>query len=70
MAARLTPLSKLLITVVVLGAVGMAVYRNRDKLSALAPQADHARSRVPPTAELPDDPEPSLADGGGGGARP
>ena len=37
MAARLTPLSKLLITAVVLGGVGTMVYRNKDKLASLAP---------------------------------
>jgi OOP family OmpA-OmpF porin len=54
--AKLTPLSKTLITVVVLGAVGAAVYTNRDKLSKLAPEADHQKSAVPPKAELPSDP--------------
>jgi OOP family OmpA-OmpF porin len=62
MAARLTPLSKFLITVVVLGAVGMAVYKNKDKLSALAPEAEHAKSSVPPTAQLPDDPGPPVTE--------
>ena len=57
--AKLTPLSKGLITLLVLGAVGAAVYTNRDKLSKLAPEAEHQKSAVPPKAELPSD--PSLA---------
>ena len=51
--AKLTPLSKTLITLLVLGAVGAAVYKNRDKL---APEAEHQKSAVPPKAELPSDP--------------
>src|SRR3954465_14328538 len=35
MAARLTPLSKLLITLIVLGTIGIAVYKRRDSLSGL-----------------------------------
>jgi OOP family OmpA-OmpF porin len=66
MAARLTPLSKLLITVVVLVAVGMVVYQNKDKLASLAPEAEHAKSSVPPQAQLPDDPGPPVADGTAG----
>jgi OOP family OmpA-OmpF porin len=66
MAARLTPLSKFLITVVVLGAVGMAVYKNKDKLSALAPEAEHGKSSVPPTAQLPDDPGPPVTEAAAG----
>jgi OmpA-OmpF porin, OOP family len=54
--AKLTALSKTLVTVVVLGAIGIAVYQNRDKLSKLAPEADHQKSAVPPKAELPSDP--------------
>ncbi len=54
--AKLTPLSKTLVTLLVLGAVGAAVYKNRDKLSQLAPEAEHQRSAVPPKAELPSDP--------------
>ena len=54
--AKLTPLSKTLITVVVLGAVGAALYKNRDKLSQLAPEAEHQKASVPPKAALPDDP--------------
>ena len=54
--AKLTPLSKTLVTVLVLGAVGAAVYKNRDKLSQLAPEAEHQKSAVPPKAELPSDP--------------
>ena len=65
MASRLTPLSKFLITVVVLGAVGLAVYKNKDKLLALAPEAEHARSNVPPLAKLPDDPGPAVEETGG-----
>ena len=57
--AKLTPLSKTLVTLLVLGGVGTAVYKNRDKLSQLAPEADHQKSAVPPRAELPSD--PSLA---------
>ena len=54
--AKLTPLSKTLVTLLVLGAVGAAVYKNRDKLSQLAPEAEHQKSAVPPKAELPSDP--------------
>jgi hypothetical protein len=54
--AKLTPLSKTLVTILVLGAVGAAVYKNRDKLSMLAPEAEHQKSAVPPKAELPSDP--------------
>src|SRR4051794_32842279 len=35
MAARLTPLSKVLITVIVVGTIGVAVYKRRDSLSGL-----------------------------------
>jgi OmpA-OmpF porin, OOP family len=63
MASQLTPLSKFLITVVVLGAVGLAIYKNKDKLAALAPEAEHARSNVPPVARLPDDPGPPVTEG-------
>jgi outer membrane protein OmpA-like peptidoglycan-associated protein len=63
MAARLTPLSKGLITIAVLGAVGAAVYKNKDKLSELAPgAADKPVSNVPPEAKLPDDPGPAVTD--------
>jgi outer membrane protein OmpA-like peptidoglycan-associated protein len=60
--ARLTPLSKTLITVVVLGGVGMAVYKNKDRLASLAPEADKGKSSIPPVARLPDDPGPAVAD--------
>src|SRR5689334_2248573 len=46
MASRLTPLSKALITVIVLGAVGAAVYRNKGSLEALVGQGGGA-STVP-----------------------
>jgi outer membrane protein OmpA-like peptidoglycan-associated protein len=58
--AKLTPLSKTLVTLLVLGAVGAAVYKNRDKLSQLAPEAEHQKSAVPPKAELPSDPTLSV----------
>ena len=58
--AKLTPLSKTLITLLVLGAVGIAVYSNRDKLSKLAPEAEHQKSAVPPKASLPADPTLAL----------
>ena len=54
--AKLTPLSKTLITVVVVGAVGAALYKNRDKISQLAPEAEHQKASVPPKADLPADP--------------
>jgi OOP family OmpA-OmpF porin len=66
MAAKLTPLSKVLITVVVLGAVGAAVYKNKDRLSQLAPDADKPTSNIPPVAKLPDDPGPAVAEGSAG----
>jgi outer membrane protein OmpA-like peptidoglycan-associated protein len=63
MAARLTPLSKVLITLVVVGGVGMVIYRNKDKLEKLAPSAaDVPTSNVPPPAKLPDDPGPAVSD--------
>lgn len=50
--AKLTPLSKVLITVIVIGAVGSAVYVNRDKI---APGKKVVQtSSVPPEAKLPD----------------
>jgi outer membrane protein OmpA-like peptidoglycan-associated protein len=60
--ARLTPLSKVLITVIVVGAVGAAIYTNKERLSQLAPEAEHAKSSVPPPATLPDDPGPAVAE--------
>ena len=66
MAARLTPLSKFLITAVVLGGVGTLVYRNKDKLLALAPEAEKPKSNVPPIATLPDDPGPAVTPGTAG----
>ncbi len=66
MAARLTPLAKTLITLIVLGAIGSAVYKNKDKLAALAPEAEKAKSSVPPTATLPDDPGLAVTDSAAG----
>src|SRR6476646_10396066 len=67
MAARLTPLSKALITIVVVGGVGSAIYKNRDRLSQLAPEAtDKPTSNIPPPAKLPDDPGPAVAEGAAG----
>ena len=66
MAARLTPLSKFLITVVVLGGIGTLVYKNKDKLAGLAPEAEKPKSNVPPVATLPDDPGPAVGDGAAG----
>ena len=66
MAARLTPLSKFLITAVVLGGIGTLVYKNKDKLAGLAPEADKPKTNVPPVATLPDDPGPAVAEGGAG----
>ena len=66
MAARLTPLSKFLITAVVIGGVGTLVYKNKDKLAGLAPEADKPKSNVPPVATLPDDPGPAVAEVGAG----
>ena len=51
--AKLTPLSKMLITVVVLGAVGTGFYINRDRL--MPKKKDTQTSNVPPAANLPDD---------------
>src|SRR5687768_755533 len=64
--ARLTPLSKILITLIVLGGVGFAVYKNKDKLASLAPEADKGTSNIPPVARLPDDPGPAVTDSPGG----
>jgi outer membrane protein OmpA-like peptidoglycan-associated protein len=66
MAARLTPLSKFLITAVVIGGIGTLVYKNKDKLAGLAPEAEKPKSNVPPIATLPDDPGPAVATGGAG----
>jgi len=66
MAARLTPLSKFLITAVVVGGIGTLVYKNKDKLAGLAPEADKPKSNVPPVATLPDDPGPAVAETGAG----
>ena len=52
---KLTLFSKLLITVIVLGAIGFGVYRHPDFLSRLAPKANPQASNVPPAANLPDD---------------
>ena len=51
--AKLTPLSKGLIAAVVIGAVGTAVYVNRDKW--MPGKKEAKSSNVPPVAELPDD---------------
>jgi len=40
MAARLTPLSKVLITLIVVGTIGIAVYKRRDSLSGLLNKDD------------------------------
>lgn len=53
---KLTALSKILISLVVVGAVGAGLYLNRDKL---APGARKVDSNVPPTAQLPDTPTAS-----------
>ena len=52
--AKLTPLSKALVVIVVLGAVGTGVYINRGKLMPGKKTAQ--TSNVPPTADLPDQP--------------
>jgi len=52
---KLTLFSKLLITAIVLGAIGIGVYKNPDFLSRLAPKANPTPSNVPPTANLPGD---------------
>src|SRR5688500_15723176 len=52
--AKLTPLSKGLIAAVVIGAVGTAVYVNRDKW--MPGKKEAKQSNVPPVADLPDDP--------------
>jgi OmpA-OmpF porin, OOP family len=55
---KLTPLSKILITLIVLGAVGVAVYTNRSKLAPAAKSASGSHgSAVPPAAKLPDAPD-------------
>src|SRR5438067_792134 len=51
MAVKLTPLAKGLITVVVVGAVGVGIYMNRHRL---APgKKDETHSNIPPPAPLP-----------------
>lgn len=59
--AKLTPLSKVLITVVVLGAVGTGFYVNRDRL--MPKKKPVQASNVPPKADLPDDPAGSGSKG-------
>jgi OOP family OmpA-OmpF porin len=54
--AKLTPLSKGLLTVIVLGAVGAGVYTQRDKLFPPKPPEP---ARVPPRANLPDVSDPN-----------
>ena len=51
--SKLTPLSKALITVVVLGAVGTGFYLNRDRL--MPKKKGVQTSNVPPRADLPDE---------------
>jgi len=53
---KLTAFSKILITLVVLGAVGTGLYINRDKI---APSAKPQGSNVPPSAPLPDPAAPN-----------
>src|SRR5262249_25212904 len=63
--AKLTPLSKGLITVVVVGVVGFLVYKNLDKI---APgKKDTQKSNVPPVAQLPDVGSAKQPDGTGTG---
>jgi NitT/TauT family transport system substrate-binding protein len=59
--ARLTPLSKFLITVLVLGAVGTAVYKNRDMFGKGAGSTD-----PPGSASRGDDRRPGAPPGGSG----
>jgi OOP family OmpA-OmpF porin len=59
----LTPLSKGLITIVVLGAVGAGVYSQRDRLFPPKPVQP---SGIPPKATLPDDPGGNQAGNGPG----
>ncbi|HKA90806.1 MAG TPA: OmpA family protein [Haliangiales bacterium] len=56
---KLTAFSKVLITLIVVGAVGAGVYLNRDKLMPGAKKVD---SNVPPTAQLPDQPAQPTGD--------
>jgi OmpA-OmpF porin, OOP family len=53
---KLTAFSKVLITIVVVGAVGAGIYVNRERL---APSARPVGSSVPPSAPLPDPAAPS-----------
>lgn len=49
--AQLTPLSKVLILTVVVGGVGFAAYKMKDKIAP--PAQNQVTSNVPPTASLP-----------------
>src|SRR5215831_11405296 len=53
LSVKLTAFSKVLITLIVVGAVGAGIYVNRDKL---APGAKTTDSQVPPVARLPEPP--------------
>jgi outer membrane protein OmpA-like peptidoglycan-associated protein len=53
--SKLTPLSKGLLTVIVLGAVGAGVYTQREKLFPAKP---HEPASIPPKANLPDVADP------------
>jgi len=62
---KLTPLSKALVTLVVLGAVGAAVYRYKDSLAPGAKaKAGGGGSVVPPKANLPDGKTAAVPAGG------
>jgi len=68
---RLTALSKFLVTIVVLGAVGLALFRYKDRLQALlAPAAEKPAggggSVIPPKVTLPDDPQTVVTAGAAG----
>jgi OOP family OmpA-OmpF porin len=57
---KLTPLSKLLITLVVVGAVGIVVYKQRDKIMPKAKGHDQVTSTVPTKVTLPGEDKPAV----------
>ncbi len=62
---RLTKTAKVFITVVILGVIALTFHYHPDWLNKLAPSAPHQASSIPPTADLPDEPMPTVDDKAG-----
>ncbi len=54
---RLTVAAKILITLIVLAAVGAGIYTHPGILSSIAPSAQKPTTNIPPPAKLPDTPD-------------